>query len=61
MALDYPHIRTLHGVDDQDGVDFLVMDRLEGEGLVTRLATGAWLPRAERGLWAHRDAPTAYR
>ena len=30
-ALNHPHICTLHDIGSQDGVDFLVMEYLEGE------------------------------
>ncbi len=40
-ALDHPHICTLYDVGHEDGVDFLVMQFLEGETLADRLARGA--------------------
>src|SRR5260370_30655092 len=39
-ALNHPHICTLHDVGHQDGVDFLVMEYIEGETLSERLNTG---------------------
>jgi serine/threonine protein kinase len=40
-ALNHPHICTLHDVGHQDGVDFLVMEYLEGQTLADRLTKGA--------------------
>ena len=38
--LNHPHICTLHDVGQEDGVDFLVMEYLEGEDLAKRLKKG---------------------
>ncbi len=40
-ALNHPHICTLHDVGQQDGVDYLVLEYLEGETLADRLSKGA--------------------
>jgi Tol biopolymer transport system component len=40
-ALQHPNICTLHDVGSQNGVDFLVMEYLEGQTLADRLAKGA--------------------
>ena len=39
-SLKHPHICVLHDVGSQDGVDFLVMEYLDGETLTDRLARG---------------------
>ena len=39
-SLNHPHICTLYDVGSQDGVDFLVMEYLEGETLGQRLLKG---------------------
>jgi eukaryotic-like serine/threonine-protein kinase len=69
-ALAHPHICALHDVGNQDGVEFLVMELIEGETLASRLARGPislaealrWgaqvadaLARAHRAGIVHRD------
>ena len=69
-ALTHPHICTLYDVGHQDGVDFLVMEYLEGKTLAERLHEGALteaealrygqeiaeaLDRAHRAGIVHRD------
>jgi len=69
-SLNHPHICTLHDIGHQDGVDFLVMEYLEGETLADRLAKGPLpveqalrfavqiadaLDRAHRAGVVHRD------
>jgi eukaryotic-like serine/threonine-protein kinase len=39
-SLNHPHICTLHDIGQQDGIDFLVMEYLEGETLAQRLVKG---------------------
>src|SRR5262249_17330567 len=39
-SLQHPHICVLHDIGHQDGVDFLVMEYLEGEMLAGRLRRG---------------------
>jgi Tol biopolymer transport system component len=40
-ALSHPHICVLHDVGRQDGIEFLVLEYLEGETLADRLKRGA--------------------
>lgn len=69
-SLNHPNICTLHDVGTQDGVDFLIMEYLEGETLQQRLLRGALpakqvfeygiqvaeaLDRAHQAGIAHRD------
>jgi serine/threonine protein kinase len=69
-SLNHPHICALHDVGQQDGVDFLVMEYLEGETLAARLSHGALkteqllryaiqiadaLDKAHRQGFVHRD------
>src|SRR5207244_8703125 len=39
--LSHPHICTLHDVGHQDGIDYLVMEFIEGDSLADRIAKGA--------------------
>src|SRR6516165_5632775 len=39
-SLNHPHICVLHDIGHQDGVDFLVMECIEGETLAKRLEKG---------------------
>jgi eukaryotic-like serine/threonine-protein kinase len=40
-SLNHPHICVLHDIGHQDGIDYLVMEYLEGETLAQRLLKGA--------------------
>ncbi len=72
-SLNHPNICTLFDVGHQDGVDYLVMEYLDGETLADRLAKGALpteqvlkigieicegLERAHRTGVVHRDLET---
>jgi eukaryotic-like serine/threonine-protein kinase len=39
-SLNHPHICALYDIGSQDGIDFLVMEYVEGETLATRLSSG---------------------
>src|ERR1700733_11253853 len=69
-ALNHPNICTLYDVGHQDGIDYLVMEYLEGETLADRLRKGPLpveqvlrygieicegLEKAHRGGVIHRD------
>ena len=69
-ALNHPHICTLHDIGHQDGIDFLVLEYLEGETLADRLAKSRMpvdeglaiaiqiadaLDKAHRASIVHRD------
>jgi Tol biopolymer transport system component len=40
-GLNHPHICMLHDIGQQDGIDYLVMELLEGQSLLERLDKGA--------------------
>ncbi len=40
-SLNHPHICTLYDIGHQDGIDYIVMECLEGESLAKRLERGA--------------------
>jgi len=69
-SLNHPHICVLYDVGQQDGIDYLVMECVEGETLAKRLEKGALpleqvlrcgmqiadaLDKAHRGSVMHRD------
>src|SRR5262250_3827705 len=39
-SLNHPHICTLHDIGSQDGIDYLVMECVEGDTLAKRLEKG---------------------
>ena len=72
--LSHPHICTLHDIGHQDGVDFIVMELVEGETLERRLTKGSLaadqtiriaaqiadaLARAHKLGFVHRDLKPA--
>src|SRR5258708_3660442 len=69
-SLNHPHICVLHDIGHQDGIDYLVMECVEGETLEKRLEKGplplehvvkigaevaSALDRAHRSGVVHRD------
>src|ERR1022692_2115670 len=48
-SLNHPHICTLYDIGRQDGVDFIVMEFLEGESLAERLDKGPLAERLDKG------------
>src|SRR5437764_4630154 len=69
-SINHPNICTLHDIGSQQGIDFLVMEFLEGETLADRIRKGSLLPeqvskygieicegleRAHRSGVVHRD------
>src|SRR3982075_4996 len=69
-SLNHPHICTLFDIGQQDGIDYLVMEYLEGETLAQRLLKGSLpveqvlkyaieisdaLDKAHRKVVTHRD------
>ncbi len=61
--LNHPHICTLYDVGEQDGIDFIVMEYIEGETLAERLKKGALpLDKAlEYGIQIADGLDTAHR
>ena len=58
-SLNHPHICTLHDIGHQDGMDYLVMEFIEGESLADRLAKGA-LPSEHVFRYAIEIADAAF-
>src|SRR2546430_13946077 len=62
-SLNHPNICTVHDVGSQDGIEYLVMEYLEGETLASRLVRGALpLDRAlKHGIEVTDALDTAHR
>jgi serine/threonine protein kinase len=45
-VLNHPNIVTIHAIEEADGVDFIVMEFVEGETLTSHLVTNGALPLA---------------
>ena len=54
-ALNHPHVAVIHGFEESDGRQFLVMELVDGEPLDRRLARGP-LPRADALAWGAQIA-----
>ena len=39
-SLNHPHIAQIHGLDEVDGIQFLVLELVDGESLDKRIACG---------------------
>ncbi len=50
-SLNHPHICTLHDIGSQDGIDYLVMEYLEGETLAARLTKGLKISGMAGSSW----------
>ena len=49
-ALNHPNIATIHGVEDADGVQALVLELIDGDTLADRIARGPIPPDAAVGI-----------
>jgi serine/threonine protein kinase len=59
-SLNHPHICTLFDIGSQDGIDFLVMEYLEGETVAARLAGARSPPKlcwSTQARWHKRWPP----
>ncbi len=58
-SLNHPHICTLYDIGHQDGIDFPVMEYLEGETLAQRLSSNGILGMWPKRLAEHHKPPEA--
>lgn len=65
--LNHPHICTLYDIDCDNGIDFLVMEYIEGQTLAERLKKGALLSTRRSStaarlqtVWTRRTAPASF-
>src|SRR5262249_61615117 len=59
-ALNHPNICAIYGLDEADGVRFLVLELVDGVTLARRLAAQAWrflMPSPSRGRLPRRSRP----
>jgi eukaryotic-like serine/threonine-protein kinase len=54
-ALNHPHIGTIHGLEEGDGIRALVLELVEGDTLADRVAHGP-VPVKEALVWARQIA-----
>ena len=58
-SLNHPNICTLHDIGQHDGIDFIVMENIEGETLASRLGEW-WLCLSSKPLRSAPRSPTGW-